>query len=226
MYKRQDPTSAIQLADTGELAAGVQSNNANLTQFTDQQWGGITISVERVNGKDVIRVQTVSANSNSGEYIFLDAGSEWFGKPAVVMENVPEGVSFAQGNQLDATTWSFAIDEVNTGNTVDFTGISDNFNGVFDIDVYLTNDPDNIQTHQLTVISNADASQNPASEGETLTLVAATDANPAGDTVAAILGTSTQSSGNNSNGIALTDTTSVGSGAWEYSTDGLSLIHI
>ena len=214
-----DPTTAIQLADSSGLAAGVSSNNADLTQFTDQQWGGITISLERVDSQDVIRVQTVGANSGSGQYTFLGAGSEWYGRPSVLMENVPEGVSFGFGNQLDATTWEFAVDEVNLNNPVSFAGVSDNFNGSVDIDVSLSSDPTNVQTHTLNIISNADAAQSPATEGETLTGVSAEDTSPAGDTVAEILGRSTQSETDSANGIAITATNSFDGGIWEYSTD-------
>jgi len=214
-----DPASAIQLADATGLATGVDSNHSDLDGFTDEQWGGITVTFDRVDGQDVIRVQVIEGNSGFANAAFTDAGSEWFGKPSVIMENVPEGISFERGNQLDATTWSFAVDEVGPNNLVSVAGLSDNYNGTVNVNVYLSTDPTDVETHALTIVSNADASQNPATEGETLTQIDVTAKKIAGDTVAAILSTSTQSAQNNSNGIAITDTTIVGAGEWQYSLD-------
>jgi hypothetical protein len=228
------PLTGIQLVTDTGLASGagysVDSNHTRLrvgsdtgnvpTAFTDNAFGGITISYENVNGQDLIRVQTVEASDNSGEYTFSGAGADWYGLPSVVMENVPEGVTFSQGTQIDATTWSFQVSQVGSGNTVDFTGMADNFNGEFDVNVYITSDPSDVKTHKLTIVSNADATQSPATEGETLTAVSVVATDPAGDTVAAILATSTQSATATGSGMAVTATTIVGTGNWQFSTDG------
>jgi len=171
--------------DAADNPAGVQSNQLTLGGHLDNQWPGVTITLDNVDGQDVIRIETLgsAATGNFADYNWSGAGSNWFGSPAVIIENVPEGVSFTAGNQIDATTWSFAISEVSANNVVNFDAVSDNFNGTFDIDVHITNDPTNVQTHRLTIVSNGDASQNPATEGETLTSIAADVLNPAGDTV-------------------------------------------
>jgi len=214
-------TQLVQPNGDATTVPGVETNNYNLNWHDDISWAGMTIALDQDDvGNDVIRVQMVRASTRFSQYTFSGVSGEWYGSPSIVMENVPEGVSFAVGTQLDDTTWSFGIGEVNANNNVSFAGVSDNFNGEFDVSVYLSNDPATIETYKLSIVSNADAAQTPASEAENLTTVYTYESNPTGDTVAAILATSTQSPTDNSNGIALTATTVVGSGKWQYSVDG------
>jgi len=87
-------TQLVQSAGDSTTVPGVETNLYNLSH-DDPSWAGMTITLDQLNGKDVIRVEMVRAVSKHGVYTMSGVSSEWFGSPAVVMENVPEGVSFA-----------------------------------------------------------------------------------------------------------------------------------
>ena len=130
-------TGEALFTNTGR-ADGVISNRQTLNQFSDTQWGGITIQYERVDGRDFIRVTTAPNSSNFGRYTLSGVGSDWYGSPSVIVENLPEGISFNGGTRIDDSTWSFAIPEINANNAVSLAGISDNYNGTSNVNVYLS----------------------------------------------------------------------------------------
>ncbi|MFK7986787.1 MAG: DUF4215 domain-containing protein [Sandaracinaceae bacterium] len=202
-----------QLVTNAGLATGVVSNHANLGEYTDPQFGGITVSRESTPTGEVIRVQTVGSTNAFNPYEFDGAGASWLGREGIRLVRAPDAGTFSGSGyavEPDGTV-VLSVGAIVAGN-VRWTP-PDNFNGSVELGVLLDGEPGLISTFDLIPEARDD-------ENERLSDVSVGDTDPSGDTVAALLGTSTQSPAAVSNGIAITALTGVGTGTYEYSLDG------
>ncbi len=201
-----------QLVTNSGLATGVVSNHGHLSEYTDPQWGGITVTRESTVDGEVIRVRTAPSSNQFNPYEFDGGAASWLGRQGIRLVEAPAGGSFSGGGftvQPDGSVL-LSVGAITSG-LLRWTP-PHNFNGSVELGVLLDNEPGVIST--FDVIVNADDA-----EAETMDPVAVGDSDPAGNTVAEILRTSVNSPSADGNGIAIVAFSEVGTGTFEYSLD-------
>lgn len=195
------------------LAAGVASNRTNLGQYTDPQWGGITVTRESTGTGERIRVRTSASTNQFNPYEFDGGLASWLGRQGLRLVRAPEGGTFSGGGfSVDPTGGVVLSIGAITSGLVRWTP-PDNFNGTVEMGILLDDEPGVVSTFDVIVAADT-------MENEVFTRVATGDLDPAGDTVTDLLGTSATSPGATGNGIAIVDAAGVGAGAFEFSLDG------